>query len=160
MNSLALAAPTVDFGLTAEQRAIRDTAAEFARREVDPIVDECDEAQKYPRQVMAKAGELGFLGVIFPEELGGAGLGYVEYVLVVTELSRVDPSVGISVAAHNSLCTNHIYKFGDETQRRRWVTPLARGEKIGAWGLTEAGSGSDAAAARTRADKVDGGFVL
>jgi alkylation response protein AidB-like acyl-CoA dehydrogenase len=150
----------VDFSLTPEQEAIRAAAREFAEREVDPIVDETDESQKFPLAVMKKAAELGFLGVIFPEELGGAGLGYVEYVLVVTELSRVDPSVGISVAAHNSLCTNHIYKFGDPGQRERWVTPLARGEKIGAWALTEAGSGSDAAAARTRARKVDGGWVL
>jgi alkylation response protein AidB-like acyl-CoA dehydrogenase len=150
----------VDFSLTEEQRAIQETAREFARREVDPIVEEIDESQKYPREVMAKAGELGFLGIIFPEEMGGAGLGYVEYVIVVTELSKVDPSVGISVAAHNSLCTNHIYKFGNDEQRKRWVVPLARGEKIGAWSLTEPGAGSDAAGTRSRAEKVDGGWVL
>jgi len=159
MTTLA-AAPAIDFALTDEQRAIQEAARAFARKEVDPIVDAHDEAQKFPREVLRKAGELGFLGIIFPEELGGAGLGYVEYVLVVTELSKVDPSVGISVAAHNSLCTNHIYKFGNDEQRRRWVAPLARGEKIGAWGLTEPGSGSDAAAARTSARKVDGGWVL
>jgi len=150
----------VDFALTEEQRAIRAAAREFAEKEVSPEVEEHDESQKYPRELMRKAAALGFLGVIFPEELGGAGLGYVEYVLVVTELSRIDPSVGISVAAHNSLCTNHIYKYGDDAQRRRWVPKLASGEWIGAWGLTEAGSGSDAAAARTRARKVDGGWVL
>jgi hypothetical protein len=150
----------VDFALTEEQRAIQETAREFARREVDPIVEETDESQKFPREVMAKAGELGFLGVLFPEEYGGAGLGYVEYVIVITELSKVDPSVGISVAAHNSLCTNHIYKFGSEEQRRRWVVPLASGEKIGAWSLTEPGAGSDAAGTRTRAERVDGGWVL
>ncbi len=150
----------MNFDLTPEQKAIQEAARQFARQEIDPIVDEHDEAQKFPREVMKKAGELGFLGVIFPEELGGAGLGYLEYVLVITELSKIDPSVGISVAAHNSLCTNHIYKFGDEEQRRRWVGPLARGEKIGAWALTEAGSGSDAAAARATARKVDGGWVL
>jgi len=150
----------LDFSLSPEQIAVQQTAREFARREVDPIVEETDEAQRFPREVMRKAGELGFLGVIFPEELGGAGLGYVDYVLVVTELSKVDPSVGISVAAHNSLCTNHIHKFGSAEQRRRWVTPLARGEKIGAWGLTEAGAGSDAAAGRTRAEKVPGGWRL
>jgi len=150
----------LNFALTEEQRAIQEAARDFARREIDPIVEEHDEAQKYPMEAMKKAAELGFLGVIFPEEYGGAGLGYVEYVLVVTELSKVDPSVGISVAAHNSLCTNHIYKYGNEEQRQRWVVPLARGEKIGAWGLTEAGSGSDAAAARTTARKVDGGWVL
>jgi hypothetical protein len=150
----------LDFSLTEEQKAIRDAAREFAQREVSPVVEEHDEAQKYPLAVMKKAAELGFLGVIFPEELGGAGLGYVEYVLVVTELSRVDPSVGISVAAHNSLCTNHIFKFGDDAQRQRWVPKLATGEWIGAWALTEAGSGSDAAAARATARKVDGGWRL
>jgi len=150
----------VDFSLTDEQRAIQETARQFARREVDPIVDEIDESQKFPREVMAKAGELGFLGVLFPEELGGAGLGYVEYVLIITELSKIDPSVGISVAAHNSLCTNHIYKFGNAGQKARWVTPLAQGKKIGAWSLTEPEAGSDAAGTRSRAEKVDGGWVL
>lgn len=150
----------MDFALTAEQRAIREAAREFALKEVSPHVEELDEAQKFPREILARAAELGFLGVIFPEELGGAGLGYVEYVLVVTELSKVDPSVGISVAAHNSLCTNHIYKFGSPEQRKRWVPKLASGEWIGAWGLTEPGSGSDAAALRTQAKKVDGGWIL
>jgi alkylation response protein AidB-like acyl-CoA dehydrogenase len=150
----------LDFSFTPEQRAIQETAREFARQEVDPLVDEIDESQRFPREVMAKAGELGFLGVLFPEEYGGAGLGYVEYVIVVTELSKVDPSVGISVAAHNSLCSNHIYRFGTDEQRRRWLTPLAKGEKIGAWSLTEPGAGSDAAGTRTRAERRDGGWVL
>ena len=150
----------MDFSLTDEQRAIQETAREFARREVDPIVDETDESQKFPRDVIAKAGELGFLGILFPEEYGGAGLGYIEYVIVITELSKVDPSVGISVAAHNSLCSNHIYKYGSEEQRRRWLVPLAQGEKIGAWSLTEPGAGSDAAGTRTRAERVEGGWVL
>ena len=150
----------MDFALTEEQQAIRAAAREFAEKEVSPHVEELDEAQKFPRAIMAKAAELGFLGILFPEELGGAGLGYVEYVLVVTELSKVDPSVGISVAAHNSLCTNHIYKFGDAGQRRRWIPKLATGEWIGAWALTEPGSGSDAAAARTAARRVDGGWIL
>jgi alkylation response protein AidB-like acyl-CoA dehydrogenase len=150
----------LDFALTPEQRAVAETARDFARREIDPIVEEIDESQRFPREVMAKAGELGFLGVLFPEEYGGAGLGYVEYVLVITELSKIDPSVGISVAAHNSLCTNHIWKFGSEEQRRRWVTPLASGEKLGAWSLTEPGAGSDAAGTRTRAERVEGGWVL
>jgi hypothetical protein len=149
-----------DFSLSDEQRAIQQVAREFAAKEIDPIVEEIDEAQRFPMEVIKKAGELGFLGVIFPEEYGGAGLGYVEYVLVVTELSRVDPSVGISVAAHNSLCSNHIFKFGTEEQRQRWLVPLARGEKIGAWSLTEPGAGSDAAGTRTRARKVDGGWVI
>ena len=156
-GSTAGSAAGPEFSLTEEQRAIQEVAREFARHEVDPIVEEIDEAQRFPMEVMKKAGELGFLGVIFPEELGGSGLGYVEYVLVVTELSRVDPSVGISVAAHNSLCTNHIFKFGTDEQRRRWVPPLARGEAIGAWSLTEPGVG---AGTRTRAEKVDGGWVV
>lgn len=152
--------PTLDFSFTPEQRAVREAAREFALREIDPIVEEIDEAQRFPREVFAKAGELGLLGVIFPEEAGGAGFGYVEYVLVVSELARVDPSVALSVAAHNSLCTNHIYKFGSDEQRSRWVRPLARGEKIGAWSLTEPGAGSDAAGTRTRAERADGGWVL
>lgn len=151
---------TMDFSLTAEQRAIRDAARDFAAREIDPIVEEIDEAQRFPLELFRKIGELGFLGVLFPEEYGGAGLGYVEYVLVIRELARVDPSIGLSVAAHNSLCTNHIWKFGDEAQKRRWVEPLARGEKIGAWSLTEPGAGSDAAGTRTRAEKVEGGWRL
>ncbi len=161
-NSDTVAQPlaALDFSFTEEQRAIRDMARDFARQEVDPIVDEIDEAQRFPHEVMAKAGELGFLGLIFPEDLGGVGLGYVEYVLVVTELSKVDPSVGISVAAHNSLCSNHIYKFGNEEQKRKWLVPLAKGDKIGAWSLTEPGAGSDAAGTRTRAERVEGGWRL
>ncbi len=150
----------MDFSLTPDQIAVRDAARDFAHGEIEPIVDAIDEAQIFPRNLMAKAGELGFLGVIFPEEYGGAGMGYVEYVLVITELSKVDPSIGISVAAHNSLCSNHIYKFGNEEQKRRWLTPLASGEKIGAWSLTEPGAGSDAAGTRSTARKVDGGWVL
>jgi hypothetical protein len=151
---------TLDFSFTPEQRAVREAARDFALKEIDPIVDEIDEAQRFPREVFRKAGELGFLGVIFPEELGGAGLGYVDYVLVISELARIDPSVALSVAAHNSLCTNHIFKFGSDEQRQRWVAPLARGEKIGAWSLTEPGAGSDAAGTRTRAVRGDGGWVL
>jgi len=151
---------SLDFAFTPQQRAVEQAARDFAAKEIDPIVDEIDEAQRFPREVFAKLGELGFLGVIFPEEYGGAGMGYVEYVLVVREIARVDPSIGLSVAAHNSLCTNHIFKFGSEAQKRRWVVPLARGEKIGAWSLTEPEAGSDAAGTRTRAERVDGGWVL
>lgn len=150
----------VDFGLSPEQIAIRETAREFARREIDPIVEETDESQEFPLAVFKKAGELGFLGVLFPEAYGGAGLGYVDYVLIIRELAEVDPSVALSVAAHNSLCSNHIFKFGSEEQRQRWLTRLTTGEAIGAWGLTEPGAGSDAAGTRTRAEKVDGGWLL
>ena len=150
----------MDFSLTPEQEAIREAARDFALGEVDPIVDEIDESQTFPMEVIKKAGELGFLGVIFPEEYGGSGLGYVEYVLVITELSKVDPSVGISIAAHNSLGTNHIFKFGNEEQKKRWVTPLASGKKIAAWSLTEPNAGSDAAGTQSQARKVDGGWIL
>ncbi len=152
--------PAVDFELTAEQRAVRDAARDFARKAIDPIVEEIDEAQRFPLDEFRQAGELGFLGIIIPEEYGGAGMGYIEYALVISELAQVDPSVGLSVAAHNSLCTNHIYKFGTEEHRRKWVVPLASGEKIGAWSLTEPGAGSDAAGTRSRAEKVDGGWLL
>ena len=161
--TVATSAPpssTIDFSLTPEQRAIRDAAREFAVREIDPIVEETDETQRFPGEVFVQAGELGFLGVLVPEELGGAGLGYVEYVLILDELARVDPSVSLSVAAHNSLCTNHILKFGSDEQRRRWIPDLATGAKIGAWSLTEPGAGSDAAGTRSRAERVDGGWRL
>lgn len=151
---------TIDFSLTGEQEAIREAAREFARGEIDPIVEEIDEAQRFPIELFKKLGALGFLGVLVPERLGGAGLGYVEYVLIIDEISRVDPSIGLSVAAHNSLCTNHILKFGSAEQHQRWIGPLARGESIGAWALTEPGAGSDAGGTRTRAERVDGGWIL
>lgn len=153
-------AAAVEFTLTPEQKAIQEMAREFARKEIDPIVDEFDESQEFPRELIAKAAELGFLGILFPEKYGGAGLGYVDYVLVINELSKVDPSIGLSVAAHNSLCSDHIFKFGNEDQIQRWLVPLARGEKIGAWSLTEPGAGSDAAGTRSRAERVSGGWKL
>ncbi|MBT8216711.1 MAG: acyl-CoA dehydrogenase family protein [Acidimicrobiia bacterium] len=149
-----------DFGFTPEQLAVQELAREFAAKEVDPIVEETDEAQRFPVELFKKAGELGFLGVLVPEEYGGSGLGYVEYVLIISEISQVDPSVGLSVAAHNSLCTNHIYKFGTEEQRKLWLPDLASGRKLGAWSLTEPDAGSDASGTRTRAERVEGGWRL
>ena len=99
----------MDFSLSEQERAVREAAREFARQEIEPLVEELDESQHFPRELFDKIGELGFLGIIFPEELGGAGLGYVEYVLVIVELAKVDPAIALSVAAHNSLCSNHIY---------------------------------------------------
>lgn len=151
---------TLDFGLNEEQRAVEELARDFARKEIDPIVEEIDEAQRFPSEVFAKAGELGFLGVLIPEEYGGSGLGYVDYVRIISEISQVDPSVGLSVAAHNSLCTNHIYKFGTEEQRRRWLPDLASGRKLGAWSLTEPNAGSDAAGTQTKAVRSGDGWVL
>jgi alkylation response protein AidB-like acyl-CoA dehydrogenase len=150
----------MDFELTAEQELARRTAREFAEAEIAPVIARYDEAEEFPAELMAKLGALGFMGALVPPEHGGAGLDYVAYALVVEELSRVDGSVGITMWAHNSLCTNHIYTFGTPAQRDRYVPPLARGEVLGAWGLTEPGSGSDAAAMRTRAVEGDDAFVL
>jgi alkylation response protein AidB-like acyl-CoA dehydrogenase len=132
----------------------------FAEREIAPHVSEWDEKSEFPHAVVKKLGEMGLMGVIFPEELGGSGMGYVEYVLAIEELSRVDGSVGIIVASHNSLCTNHLMLGGNDEQRKRWIPKLASGEWLGSWGLTEPGSGSDAGGMRTTATKVDGGWLL
>ncbi len=148
------------FGLTEEQEALRKEVRAFAAREVAPHVSEWDERSEFPKAVVKKMGEMGLMGIIFPEELGGAGLGYVEYVLAIKELSRVDGSVGIIVASHNSLCTNHIMLGGDAAQRQRWVPKLASGKWLGAWGLTEPGSGSDAGGMRTTAVRRGEEWVL
>jgi len=148
------------FGLTDEQEALRKEVRAFAAKEVLPHVMEWDEKSEFPAAVVKKLGAMGLMGVIFPEELGGAGMGYVEYVLAIEELSRVDGSVGIIVASHNSLCTNHIMLVGDDEQRRRWIPRLAGGEWLGAWGLTEPGSGSDAGGMRTTAVRRGGDWVL
>ena len=150
----------MDFELTAEQELARRTAREFAEAEIAPVIARYDEAEEFPAELVAKLGTLGFLGALFPAEYGGAGLDYVAYALVVEELSRVDGSIGITMWAHNSLCANHIYSFGTEGQRERYLPPLARGEVLGAWGLTEPGSGSDAAAMRTTATETGDAFVL
>jgi alkylation response protein AidB-like acyl-CoA dehydrogenase len=141
----------MSFALTDEQEAIRRMVREFAESEIAPHVKEWDEAQTFPREAMRQLGDLGMLGVLVPEEYGGAGLTYIDYIHVIEELSRVDGSVGLSVAAHNSLCTNHLWLFGNEGQRRAWVTPLAQGKLLGAWGLTEAEAGSDSGGTRTTA---------
>jgi hypothetical protein len=148
------------FELTEEQQQIKKSVRQFAEAEIKPHVMEWDEAQHFPRELFTKMGELGLTGVIFPEEYGGAEMGYVEYATIIEEVARIDGSVGLSVAAHNSLCTNHIFQYGSEEHRKRYVTPLARGEKLGAWALTEPGSGSDASAMRTTAVRRDGGWLI
>jgi alkylation response protein AidB-like acyl-CoA dehydrogenase len=145
----------VDFQFTDEQQQLRRSVREFAEGEIAPHVMVWDEASRFPIEIMPKLAEMGLLGIIFPEKYGGAGLGYIEYVVAIEELSRVDGSVGIIVAAHNSLCSNHIFKFGTEAQKEKYLVPLARGEKIGAWSLTEPEAGSDAGGTRTTA-KHDG----
>jgi alkylation response protein AidB-like acyl-CoA dehydrogenase len=148
------------FELTAEQALVRRTAREFAEGEIAPVIAGYDEAEEFPAELIAKLAQLGFMGALLPAEYGGAGLDYVTYALVVEELSRVDGSVGITMWAHNSLCTNHLYLCGSEAQRRRYLPGLSRGEPLGAWGLTEPGSGSDAAAMRTAAVEEADAFVL
>jgi alkylation response protein AidB-like acyl-CoA dehydrogenase len=150
----------VDFSLTDEQQQLRRSVREFAEGEVAPHVMEWDEASHFPQEILPKLAEMGLLGVIFPEKYGGAGLGYGEYAVAIEELSRVDGSVGLFVAAHNSLCTNHIYKFGTEAQRQKFVVPLAQGKKLGCWSLTEPEAGSDAGGTRTTAVRKNGGWVL
>jgi alkylation response protein AidB-like acyl-CoA dehydrogenase len=150
----------VDFDLTPEQQQVRDVARQFADAELGDKIAPFDERHEFPHEIVAKLGPLGFLGAIIPEELGGAGLDYVSYALIVEELCRGDASVGITMWAHNSLCTNHIASFASPELRRRYVPDLASGKVLGAWGLTEPGSGSDAAALATRAELRGGQWVL
>jgi len=160
MDSAVVEAVVNPFALTEEREQLRKEIREFALREVAPNVSRWDEASEFPEEVVKALGRMGLLGIIFPVEYGGSGLGYVDYVLAIEELSAVDGSIGIIVAAHNSLATNHIFVAGNEEQRRRWVPRLASGEWLGAWGLTEPGSGSDAGGARTTAVRSDKGWVL
>ncbi len=150
----------MDFEYTPEQIHLRKSVREFAESEIAPHVMEWDEGQIFPCDIVRKLGQLGYMGVIFPEELGGAGLGYIEYSIVIEELSRVDGSVGIILAAHTSLCGNHVFKMGNDAQRRRYIPKLASGEWLGCWSLTEPEAGSDAAGTRSTAVREDGFWVL
>lgn len=150
----------MDFTLPEHVEALRQEVRKFAEKEIRPHVMTWDEAKTFPAAVVKQLGEMGMMGVIFPEEYGGAGMGYLEYATVVEELSRVDGSVGITVAAHNSLCSNHIFAMGDERQKQAYLKPLASGQALGAWGLTEPGSGSDAGSLRTSAKKEGSHYLL
>jgi len=150
----------LDFQLSDEQQQLRRSVHEFAEREILPNVMKWDEAGEFPMQTVKELGRLGLLGVVFPAEYGGSGMGYVEYVIAIEELSRVDGSVGIIVAAHTSLGSNHIFLAGNEAQKRKYIPKLASGEFIGAWGLTEPGSGSDAGSARMTAVRKKDCWVL
>src|SRR5437899_4616763 len=148
----------MDFRLTEEQQILRRSVREFAEREMRPHVMEWDQAQHFPSELIPKLAALGLLGIQFPEPYGGAGMSAVDYCICIEELARVDPGVALSVAAHNGLCAGHIFLFGTEEQKHTYLMPLARGEKIGAWGLTEPTSGTDAAAmGRTAARAGAGG---
>src|ERR1700683_1800283 len=151
---------TFPFTLTEDQEALRREIRDFAAREIAPNVLRWDEASAFPHDVARQLGQMGFLGVISPPEYGGAALGYTDYMLAIEELSAVDGSIGIIVAAHNSLCTNHIFLAGNDAQRAQYIPKLASGQWLGAWGLTEPGSGSDAAGARTTAPRSANGWVL
>jgi alkylation response protein AidB-like acyl-CoA dehydrogenase len=154
--------PNIPFlvDLDENQIAIRDTIRDFAENKIRPRVMEFDETQTFPTEIMQELGELGFLGMLVPEEYGGAGLGYTEFVIVVEELARIDPSISLSVAAHNGLCTNHMNTFCNEEQKKKYLPHLVSGKKFGAWGLTESISGSDAAGLKSFAEDKGDHFLL
>ena len=150
----------MNFELNEEQQQIKYSVREFAESEIRPHVMEWDESQHFPEELRPKLAELGLMGILFPEQYGGSAMGYVEYATIIEELGRVDGSVGLSVAAHNSLCSNHIYTFGSEEQKQKYLVPLAQGESFGAWGLTESQAGSDASGTRTTAIRSNGGWKV
>ena len=150
----------MDFQLNDEQQQLKKSVREFAEREIRPNVMKWDEACEFPLATVKELGKLGLLGTVFPTEYGGAGMGYVEYVIAIEELARVDGSVGIIVAAHTSLCSNHIFLAGTDPQKKKYISKLATGEFIGAWGLTEPSSGSDAGSARMTAKRKGHSWVL
>ncbi len=150
----------MNFELNEEQQQIKHSIRVFAEAELLPHVMEWDESQHFPIELLPKFAQLGLMGVIFPEEYGGAGMGYIEYATIIEELARVDPSIGLAIAAHNSLCSGHIYIAANEPQKQKYLTALVKGEYLGAWGLTEPSSGSDASSMRTVAVKKNGGWVI
>jgi alkylation response protein AidB-like acyl-CoA dehydrogenase len=150
----------MNFDYNETQAMIAESIRDFAEQHIRPNMMEWDETQFFPVDLFKKLGEMGFMGVLVPEELGGSGLGYHEYITIVEEISKVDPSIGLSVAAHNSLCTNHILSFGNEEQKKRWIPRLATAEHIGAWGLTEHNTGSDAGGMNTTAVKDGDHWVV
>ena len=150
----------MNFNLGPNNKLVAESVRDFANQYIKPNVMEWDESQSFPKELFKKAGEFGFMGILVPESLGGSGLGYQEYVTVIEEISKVDPSIGLSVAAHNSLCTNHILLFGNDDQKNKWIPKLASGQHLGAWGLTENNSGSDASGMSSTAVKKGDDWVL
>ncbi|HXG00089.1 MAG TPA: acyl-CoA dehydrogenase family protein, partial [Bacteroidota bacterium] len=153
-------AGTLDFSLTESQRAVQELARKFAEEEIRPHVMKYDESQEFPHDIIRKAAELGFMGITWPENLGGAGLTELEAIIIIEEIAKVDPSIALTIASHNSLCTGHIMKFGSEEQKRKYVPDLATGKKLGAWGLTEPGSGSDSGSMKTTATRDGKDWIL
>ena len=150
----------MDFNLGPNNKLVAESVRDFANQYIKPNVMDWDESQFFPKELFKKAGEFGFMGILVPESLGGSGLGYQEYVTIIEEISKVDPSIGLSVAAHNSLCTNHILLFGNDNQKNKWIPKLASGQHLGAWGLTENNSGSDASGMSSTAVKNGDDWVL
>ena len=150
----------MDFNLGPNNKLVEESVRDFANQYIKPNVMDWDESQFFPKELFKKAGEFGFMGILVPESLGGSGLGYQEYVTIIEEISKVDPSIGLSVAAHNSLCTNHILLFGNDDQKNKWIPKLASGQHLGAWGLTENNSGSDASGMSSTAVKKGDEWVL
>lgn len=150
----------MDFNLSEQELAVQKLARDFAQNEIAPYIMEFDESQEFPMEIARKMGDMGFLGIIFPEEYGGAHFSTVEYALIVEEISKVDPSMGLTIAAHNGLCTNHIYSFANDELKKKYLPDLTSGKKMGAWGLTENVSGSDAGGMATTAVKKDGHYIL
>jgi len=158
MNTELQTGPSFELGET--HKLISAAARDFARQYIAPHVMDWDERQFFPKELLHQAGDMGFMGILVPETYGGAGLGYFEYTAIIEEISKVDPSIGLSIAAHNSLCTNHILTFGDESQKQRWLPKLATGEWIGAWGLTEHNTGSDAGGMNATAVQDGDGWII
>jgi alkylation response protein AidB-like acyl-CoA dehydrogenase len=150
----------MDFNYTESELEVKKLARDFAENEIAPVIAEFDESQEFPHEIIKKAGELGFMGITFPEVYGGSNMKTSEYSIIIEEISKVDPSVGLTVAAHNGLCTNHLYSFGNEEQRKKYLPDLTSGRKVGAWGLTESVSGSDAAAMATTAEKKGNKYIM
>jgi len=150
----------MDFRLSERETEVQKLARDFAKNNIAPYVMKYDETQEFPFEIINQLAELGFLGIIFPEEYGGAGFSTLEYAIIVEEISKVDPSVGLTVASHNGLCTNHIFRFANESQKKKYLPDLTSGKKLGAWGLTENVSGSDAASMASYAEKKDGHYLL
>ncbi len=150
----------MDFNLSEQELAVQKLARDFAQKEIAPYVMKYDESQDFPMDIAKKLGEIGFLGIIFPEEYGGSNFSTIEYAIIVEEISKVDPSIGLTIAAHNGLCTNHIYRFAGDALKKKYLPDLTTGKKLGAWGLTENVSGSDAAGMATVAERKNGSYII
>jgi len=150
----------MDFNLSEQELAVQKLARDFARNEIAPHVMKYDESQEFPMEIAKKLGDIGFLGIIFPEEYGGSGFSTIEYAIIVEEISKVDPSMGLTIAAHNGLCTNHIFSYANDELKKKYLPDLTTGKKLGAWGLTENVSGSDAAGMATTAERKNGHYII